>query len=63
VHVLKENPSDRLSGYGELRSLVDKGLRPRKYFCLSSMVCDTFAQLRVVSYTEALSVVVINVSC
>jgi hypothetical protein len=55
---IKEYPSDGLPGYGEIRPLVDKGFRPRKYFCLSSLVCDTFAQLRAVSYTEALSVVV-----
>jgi hypothetical protein len=62
VHVLKQYPSDRLPGYGEIRSLVDKGVHPRKYFCLSSLVCDAFAQLRAVSYTEALWVVVRNVS-
>jgi hypothetical protein len=59
---IKEYPSDRLPGYGEIRSLVDKGVRPRKYFCLSSLARETFAQLRAVSYTEALSVVVRNVS-
>jgi len=30
MHVLKEYPSDRLPGYGEIRSLVDKGGSPEE---------------------------------
>lgn len=59
---IKEYPSYRLLGYGEIRSLVDKRVRPRKYFFVSSLVSDTFAQLRAVSYKEALSAVVRIVS-